>query len=83
MSSVGIERSPCCPLSGKRCTKDSLYVEADIYSTVIAGILYVVDSTDRERFSESRDELQRMLKDDEMRGVPVVVLANKQDLPGQ
>ena len=49
----------------------------------VSGILYVVDSTDTERFSESRDELQRMLKDDEMRGVPVVVLANKQDLPSK
>ncbi|KAK7113989.1 hypothetical protein V1264_000129 [Littorina saxatilis] len=46
------------------------------------GILYVVDSSDRERFAESRDELQNILNSDDMRGVPVVVLANKQDLPG-
>ena len=50
---------------------------------VVSGILYVVDSADKERFPESRDELQSLLKADEMRGVPVVVLANKQDLPGE
>ena len=50
---------------------------------VVSGILYVVDSVDKERFLESRDELQSLLKADEMRGVPVVVLANKQDLPGE
>lgn len=47
------------------------------------GIIYVVDSADYERFTESRDELHRVLKEDELRGVPVVVLANKQDLPSK
>ncbi|XP_076449448.1 ADP-ribosylation factor 1-like [Babylonia areolata] len=46
-----------------------------------SGILYVVDSTDRERFDESRDELMSILSHPDMSGVPVVVLANKQDLP--
>lgn len=46
------------------------------------GVLYVVDSADRERLAESKDELQNVLNSDEMRNVPVVVLANKQDLPG-
>ncbi|KAK7498927.1 hypothetical protein BaRGS_00009736 [Batillaria attramentaria] len=46
------------------------------------GVLYVVDSADRERLVESREELHNVLSSDEMRGVPVVVLANKQDLPG-
>ncbi|XP_076469873.1 uncharacterized protein LOC143300196 [Babylonia areolata] len=46
------------------------------------GMLYVVDSADKERLAESRDELHGVLQSDEMRGVPVVVLANKQDLPG-
>jgi len=42
----------------------------------------VVDSSDWERFDESRDELHSVMNHDEMRGVPVVVMANKQDLPG-
>lgn len=45
------------------------------------GLIFVVDSSDRERISEAREELFGILESDEMRGVPVVVLANKQDLP--
>ena len=44
-------------------------------------LIFVVDSNDRTRFSEARDELNWILESDEMEGVPVVVLANKQDLP--
>lgn len=47
----------------------------------VTGLLYVIDSSDRERFQEAKKELDSILDDDEMRGVPVVVLANKQDLP--
>ena len=41
----------------------------------------MVDSSDAERIDESRDELFEVLNDDQMRNVPVVVIANKQDLP--
>lgn len=41
----------------------------------------MVDSNDRERFQEAYDELMGILESPEMNGVPVVVLANKQDLP--
>ena len=43
--------------------------------------MYIVDSNDKERLSEAKDELDGILNSDEMRGVPVVVVANKQDLP--
>ena len=43
--------------------------------------MYVVDSSDRERIDESREELFAVLEDDGMKEVPVVVIANKQDLP--
>jgi ADP-ribosylation factor protein 1 len=46
------------------------------------ALVFVVDSSDRERLAEARDELQHVLADDEMRGAAVLVLANKQDLPG-
>ena len=52
------------------------------YFTNTEGLVYVVDSSDRARITESRDELNWILDSDEMRGVPVVILANKQDLPG-
>jgi ADP-ribosylation factor protein 1 len=41
----------------------------------------VVDSNDRERVSEAREELQRMLNEDELRDALLLVFANKQDLP--
>ncbi|KAG8566355.1 hypothetical protein GDO81_013197 [Engystomops pustulosus] len=46
------------------------------------GLVFVVDSADPERFEEARAELIAILENDEMRGVPFVVMANKQDLPG-
>lgn len=41
----------------------------------------MVDSNDRERISEAREELQRMLNEDELRDALLLVFANKQDLP--
>lgn len=46
------------------------------------GLVFVVDSADPERFLEAREELKAILEHDEMRGVPFLVMANKQDLPG-
>lgn len=45
--------------------------------------MYVVDSNDRERISESREELFGILENDELRGVPMVIIANKQDQPSE
>ncbi|KAK7109210.1 ADP-ribosylation factor-like [Littorina saxatilis] len=45
------------------------------------GLIFVVDSNDRERVGEARDELQRMVNEDELRDAKLLVLANKQDLP--
>mmetsp|Transcript_46765 Transcript_46765/g.77445 ORF Transcript_46765/g.77445 Transcript_46765/m.77445 type:complete len:181 (-) Transcript_46765:57-599(-) len=45
------------------------------------GIIFVIDSNDRERTSEARDELHRLLADDQLRDAAILILANKQDLP--
>ncbi|KAM3071315.1 hypothetical protein ACMFMG_008906 [Clarireedia jacksonii] len=45
------------------------------------GIIFVVDSNDRDRILEAREELQRMLNEDELRDAILLVFANKQDLP--
>ncbi|XP_074552752.1 ARF GTPase 2a [Halichoeres trimaculatus] len=45
------------------------------------GLIFVVDSNDRERVSEAKDELLRMLSEDELRESVLLVFANKQDLP--
>jgi ADP-ribosylation factor protein 1 len=46
------------------------------------GVIFVVDSLDRDRMGEARDELRKVMEHDAMVGVPVLVYANKQDLPG-
>ena len=42
------------------------------------GLIFVVDSNDRERVGEAREELSRMLNEDELREAVVLVFANKQ-----
>eukprot|EP00465_Bigelowiella_longifila_P000686 CAMPEP_0185280738 /NCGR_PEP_ID=MMETSP1359-20130426/66319_1 /TAXON_ID=552665 /ORGANISM="Bigelowiella longifila, Strain CCMP242" /LENGTH=180 /DNA_ID=CAMNT_0027876075 /DNA_START=32 /DNA_END=574 /DNA_ORIENTATION=+ len=46
------------------------------------GLIFVVDSSDKERLEESKEELDKMLQEDELRDAVVLVFANKQDLPG-
>ncbi|KAK4328842.1 hypothetical protein Pmani_000783 [Petrolisthes manimaculis] len=45
------------------------------------GLIFVVDSNDKERISEAADELSKMLQEDELREAVLLVFANKQDLP--
>nr|GEU51476.1 microtubule-associated protein RP/EB family member 1C-like [Tanacetum cinerariifolium] len=45
------------------------------------GLIYVIDSNDRDRITEARDELHRMLSEDALREATILVFANKQDLP--
>lgn len=46
------------------------------------GIIYVVDSADREKLDEARIELLRLVKGQNNPGcLPTLILANKQDLP--
>ncbi|CAD5118495.1 DgyrCDS7192 [Dimorphilus gyrociliatus] len=51
------------------------------YYNDASGLVFVVDSNDVERMDEAREELHSIMQDDNMRHVPVVVMANKQDLP--
>lgn len=45
------------------------------------GLIFVVDSNDRDRIEDAREELQKMLNEDEMKDAIILVFANKQDLP--
>merc|ERR1711862_64334 len=45
------------------------------------GLIFVVDSNDRDRAEDAREELDKMLDEDEMREAVLLVFANKQDLP--
>lgn len=44
------------------------------------ALVYVVDSADKDRLIDSRDELSFILEEEKMVGVPMLVLANKQDM---
>ncbi|XP_062994108.1 uncharacterized protein LOC134406556 [Elgaria multicarinata webbii] len=46
------------------------------------GLVFMVDSVDGDRFEEARYELEILLDSSDLQGVPLVLLANKQDLPG-
>ena len=50
------------------------------YYTGTQGLIFVVDSTDRDRIDEARHELHKIVNDREMRDVIILVFANKQDL---
>ena len=45
------------------------------------GVIFVVDSNDKDRVAQARDELAKMLSEDELRDAVLLVYANKQDLP--
>lgn len=52
------------------------------YTRCTDGIIFVLDSVDLERMEEAKMELIRTAKSPDNTGVPILVLANKQDLPG-
>jgi ADP-ribosylation factor protein 1 len=45
------------------------------------GLIFVIDSADRDRIGEAREELHKILNEEAMKDSFVLVYANKQDLP--
>ncbi|KAF8467198.1 ADP-ribosylation factor family-domain-containing protein [Kalaharituber pfeilii] len=52
------------------------------YFSGTQGLIFVIDSNDRDRIDEARQELHRIIQDREMKDCLLLVFANKQDLPG-
>ena len=50
------------------------------YFDHINGIIFVIDSTDEDKLFFARDELQKILRDDGLTGVPILMYYNKRDL---
>ena len=48
---------------------------------VAHAIIFVVDSTDRDRIQAVQDALECVLINDKVEGIPILMLANKQDMP--
>lgn len=44
------------------------------------GLVFVVDSSDENRLTECTEELQSLLQEENLKNVPLLVFANKQDL---
>ncbi|XP_060535225.1 ADP-ribosylation factor-like protein 13B [Cylas formicarius] len=52
------------------------------YFADVHGVIFVIDSTDVDRFKEARDVLEDILGSDKIMGKPLLILANKQDRDG-
>ncbi|KAI8821060.1 ADP-ribosylation factor family-domain-containing protein [Fimicolochytrium jonesii] len=51
------------------------------YYSECHAIVFVVDACDRERLEEVKTSFESVITNDEVEGVPVLMLANKQDVP--
>ncbi len=45
------------------------------------AVIFVIDSNDKDRFNESKQELHALLNTECLRNCPFLIFANKQDLP--
>lgn len=54
----------------------------DKYYAESHAVIYIIDSSDTDRIDESKDAFDKMIVNDMLKGVPLLILANKQDLEG-
>ena len=51
------------------------------YMTAINGIIFIIDSTDYKRFFEAKNELYKLLNDENLQEIPFLILGSKFDSP--
>ncbi|KAL9656471.1 hypothetical protein ABK040_005235 [Willaertia magna] len=51
------------------------------YFIDIDGLVFIVDANDKKRLTEASNELQKILKDNDLENIPVLVIGNKVDIP--
>jgi len=54
----------------------------ETYCKASDGIVFIVDSVDKKRIEEAREELTRILENEELSAIPVLILGNKIDVRG-
>src|SRR3990167_10781415 len=52
------------------------------YYANCAGVVFIIDSTDRQRVYQMKDLIARNLQDPQLVKKPILILCNKQDIPG-
>ena len=53
------------------------------YCRGVNAIVYMVDAADPDKIEASRNELHNLLDRPQLTGIPILVLGNKRDLPGE
>ncbi|XP_072038205.1 small COPII coat GTPase SAR1B-like [Amphiura filiformis] len=51
------------------------------YLPAIQGIVFLIDSADRGRFAEAKEELDSLMTDEQVANAPILILGNKIDVP--
>lgn len=46
------------------------------------ALVFVIDSSDKERMSIVKEEMFLLLQEDDLKNVPLLIMANKQDVEG-
>ena len=46
------------------------------------ALVFVIDSSDKERMDVAKQELFLLMQEEDLKGVPIAILANKQDIEG-
>ena len=53
------------------------------YFPVVDTLVFIIDAVDRNRFLESKEELDALLSDDQISQLPILILGNKIDCAGE
>ncbi|KTW30204.1 hypothetical protein T552_00682 [Pneumocystis carinii B80] len=52
------------------------------YFSECHSIIYVLDSSEKEKIYEAKDIFERIINHEDIKGIPILIVANKQDISG-